>query len=94
MRADTEREYEKLVQMIETFVSGSDRSRALVAKIEELFATSPLDDDERFSDFQSALSLFGAGKREDATLLAKLDAGATWMPKSSSVVRSAPLIPL
>jgi hypothetical protein len=56
--------YQALIQMIESFVSGSDKSRELVAKIEGLFAETPLDDDERFSDFRLALALFGAGKRD------------------------------
>jgi hypothetical protein len=58
-------QHAELIPMMEAFVSGASRSREFVAQMEGSFATSPLDEDERFSDLQLALALFGAGKRED-----------------------------
>ena len=64
-------QYRELIEAMEAFVSGSRRSRDYVRHMEGLFATSPLDEDERFSDLQSALALFGAGEREhDERMLA------------------------
>ena len=61
----------ELIEAMEAFVSGSRRSRDDVKRMEDLFATSPLDDDQRFSDLQLALALFGAGGREhDERMLA------------------------
>jgi hypothetical protein len=57
-------QHQELIEAMKAFVSGASRSRDAVRRMEGLFATSPLDDDARFSDFQSALALFGAGKRE------------------------------
>lgn len=63
--------YQKLITMMETFVSGHGRSRDFVRQMEGEFATSDLDDDERFSDLQLALAMFGAADREaDEKLLA------------------------
>jgi len=55
----------KLIQMIDAFISGENRSRDFVGQMEGEFAASGLDDDERFSDLQHALAMFGAGSRED-----------------------------
>jgi hypothetical protein len=63
--------YQKLVEMMDAFVSGRSRSRDFVGQIEGEFATSPLDEDERFRDLQLALAMFGAGEREaDEKMLA------------------------
>jgi hypothetical protein len=56
--------YQKLITMMEAFVSGQSRSRDFVTQMEGEFATSDLDDDERFSDLQLALAMFGASDRE------------------------------
>jgi hypothetical protein len=56
---------QQLIQMMDAFVAGESRSRDFVGKMEGEFATSGLDDDERFSDLQLALAMFGAGDRED-----------------------------
>ena len=57
--------------MMEAFVVGQSRSRDFVRQLEGEFATSDLDDDERFSDLQLALAMFGAGGREaDEKMLA------------------------
>jgi len=56
--------YQKLVEMMEAFVAGQSRSRDFVTQMEGEFATSDLDDDERFSDLQLALAMFGAADRE------------------------------
>ena len=64
-------QHRELIEAMEAFVSGASRSRDAVRRMEGLFATSPLDDDSRFSDFRDALALFGAGKREhDEQMLA------------------------
>ncbi len=57
--------YQKLIGMMDAFVSGQSRSRDFVGQMEGEFATSDLDDDERFCDLQLALAMFGAGDRED-----------------------------
>ena len=63
--------YQKLIAMMEAFVSGQSRSRDFVTQMEGKFATSDLDDDERFSDLQLALAMFGASDREhDEKMLA------------------------
>ena len=64
-------QHRELIEALEAFVSGSRRSYDDVRRMEGLFATSPLDDDPRFSDLQSALALFGAAEREhDERMLA------------------------
>ena len=55
--------YQKLIAMMEAFVSGQSRSRDFVSQMEGEFATSDLDD-ERFSDLELALAMFGASDRE------------------------------
>lgn len=50
--------------MMDAFVSGKSRSRDFVEQMEGEFATSDLDDDERFSDLKLALAMFGAADRE------------------------------
>jgi hypothetical protein len=63
--------YQKLIAMMEAFISGQSRSRDFVREMEGEFATSDLDDNERFSDLQLALAMFGAGDREqDEKMLA------------------------
>ena len=63
--------YQKLITMMEAFLSGQSRSRDFVRQMEGEFATSDLDDDERFSDLQLALAMFGASDREyDEKMLA------------------------
>lgn len=56
--------FEQLIQMMEAFVCGKSRSRDFVRKMEGEFATCGLDDDERFSDLQHALAMFGDSDRE------------------------------
>jgi hypothetical protein len=57
--------------MMEAFVSGQSRSRDFIKQMESEFAISDLDDDERFSDLQLALAVFGAADREaDEKMLA------------------------
>ena len=56
--------YQKLIGMMEAFVAGQSRSREFVEQMEGEFATGDLDDDERFSDLQLALAMFGASDRE------------------------------
>jgi hypothetical protein len=64
-------QHRELIQAMEAFISGASRSHEAVKRMEGLFATSPLADDSRFSDLQSALALFGAGEREhDEQMLA------------------------
>ena len=55
--------YQKLITMMEAFVSGQSRSCDFVNQMEGEFATSYLDDDERFSDLQFALAMYGASDR-------------------------------
>jgi hypothetical protein len=63
--------YQKVIEMMDAFVSGRSRSWDFVGQIENEFAASPLDEDERFSDLQLALAMFGAGDREaDEKMLA------------------------
>ena len=62
--------YQKLIAMMEAFVSGQSRSRDFVSQMEGEFATSDLDD-ERLSDLELALAMFGASGREhDEKMLA------------------------
>jgi hypothetical protein len=56
--------YQKLIGMMEDFVSGQSRSRDFVCEMESEFATSDLDDDERFNDLQLALAMIGAADHE------------------------------
>jgi hypothetical protein len=63
--------YQKLMTMMEAFVSGQSRSRDFVKQMEGEFATGELADDDRFSDLQLALAMFGASDREhDEKMLA------------------------
>ena len=63
--------YHKLIAMMEAFVSGQSRSGDFVREMEGEFATNDLDDDERFSDLQLALAMFGAaGREQDEKMLA------------------------
>jgi hypothetical protein len=50
---------QRLVDLMEAFVSGQDRSRRHVREMEGEFAQQ-LDQDERFEDLQYALAMFGA----------------------------------
>jgi hypothetical protein len=64
-------QHRELIEAMQAFISGSRRSRDDVRRMEGLFAMSTLDDDERFSDLQSALALYGAAEREhDERMLA------------------------
>ncbi len=64
-------QYRELAEVMEAFVSGSGRTLSDVRRMEGLFATSPLDNNDRYSDLQSAMALFGAGDREhDERMLA------------------------
>ena len=56
--------YQKLIGMMEAFVSGQSRSRDFVSQLEGEFATSDLDDDERSEDLKWALAMFGASDIE------------------------------
>jgi hypothetical protein len=51
--------YQRLVDLMEVFVSGQDRSRRHVRELEGEFAQQ-LDEDEQFEDLQYALAMFGA----------------------------------
>jgi hypothetical protein len=63
--------YQKLISMMEAFVSGQSRSRGFAGQMEGEFAASGLDEDERFSDLQLALAMYGAAEREaDEKMLA------------------------
>jgi hypothetical protein len=71
MEAASKTKYHKLIGMMDAFVSGQSRSRDFVGQLEGEFATSDLDDDERFSDLQLALAMFGAaGREQDEKVLA------------------------
>jgi hypothetical protein len=64
MESASKTKYQKFIEMLDAFVSGQSRSRDFVSRMEGEFATSDLDDDERFRDLQLALAMFGAGDRE------------------------------
>ncbi len=49
----------RLIELMEAYVKGRDRSRLMVRQIEGEFALS-LDDDERFEELQYVLAMFGA----------------------------------
>jgi hypothetical protein len=49
----------RLIEFMEAYVSGKDRSRSMVQEMEGAFVLS-LDDDQRFEDLQFALAMFGA----------------------------------
>ena len=56
--------------MMDAFVTGQSRSRDFVNQIEGEFAAIDLDDDQRFSELQLALAMFGSGESEaDETML-------------------------
>ena len=65
MEATSKTKYQKLIGLMDAFVSGQSRSRDFVGQMEGEFVTSDLDDDERFRDLQLALAMFGAGEHED-----------------------------
>ena len=56
--------YQKLIGMMDAFVSGQNRSRNFVSEMEGEFATSDLDEDERFTDLQLVPAMFGASDQE------------------------------
>ena len=64
MEAESKTKYQKLIGMMDAFVSGESRSREIVGQMEGEFAATDLDDDERFRDLQLALAMFGAAERE------------------------------
>jgi len=65
MESASKTKYQKLIGMMDAFVSGQSRSRDFVSQMEGEFATSDLDNDDRFSDLQLALAMFGAVDREE-----------------------------
>jgi len=63
--------YQPLIQMMNAFVAGEDRSRAFVGRMEGEFVACGLGADDEFKDLLLALAMFGAGDREtDEKLLA------------------------
>jgi hypothetical protein len=63
-------ELQKLVTMIERFITGDCRTRDSVRDLESCFAACGLDDAEELADLQLALAMFGAGsRREDEDVL-------------------------
>ena len=71
MESASKAKYQKLIGMLEAFVSDQNRPREFVTQMEGEFATSDLDEDERFSELQLALAMFGAADREsDEKMLA------------------------
>jgi len=71
MEAESKNKYLHLIELMNAFVTGQSRSRDFVSLIEGEFVAMDLDGDERFSDLQLALAMFGAGEREaDETMLA------------------------
>lgn len=66
-----EEPYLQLIQLLEAFVAGRNRSREQVVAIETEFAHH-FDDDPRFADLQYELAMFGAdGRTGDAAALVK-----------------------
>ena len=62
----------ELVQMVEAYLAGNGRTRDFIREMEGKFAASGLDGDDRFSDLQYALAMFGARTSEhDEELLAR-----------------------
>jgi hypothetical protein len=71
MEATAKTKYQKLIGMMDAFVSGQSRSRDFVSQMEGEFASNNLDDEERFGDLQLAFAMFGAAEREqDEKMLA------------------------
>jgi hypothetical protein len=56
--------HQRLIAMMETYVSGQNRSGHYVRQIEGEFAQH-LSDDERFGDLEYALAMFGADGYDD-----------------------------
>lgn len=70
----------RLQQLMEIYVSGRDRSAPHVREIEGEFVAEGLDDDDRFSDLQYALAMFGADGRDDIEQLLVRECG--WAMKT------------
>ena len=71
MESPSKARYQKLIQMMDAFVTGEGRSRNFVRKMEGEFAACGLDDEDQFRDLQLALAMFGAGDSEaDGKILA------------------------
>jgi len=64
MESQLPAKYQELVAMMTAFVDGRSRSRDFVAQMEGEFIKTGLADDERFSDLELALAMFGASHRE------------------------------
>jgi hypothetical protein len=62
--------YRPLVDLMEAFIHGRDRSASHVRAMESEFAQW-LDEDERFEDLQYALAMFGADEYDGEDPLAK-----------------------
>jgi hypothetical protein len=66
MESQPAAKYQKLITMMTAFMAGDSRSRSrdFVAQMEAEFIATGLDADERFSDLELALAMFGASDRE------------------------------
>lgn len=53
-----------LIAMIESFTIGEERSLDFIRQMEGKFSSSGLDNDDKLSDLQYALAMFGAADRE------------------------------
>ena len=64
MEPASQNKYQKLIQMMETFVSGETASHDFVRQMDAEFWASGLNEDERFWDLLYALDMFGVPKED------------------------------
>jgi len=59
MKSASPTKFQRLIQMMEAFVSGESTSPDFVKQMDSEFWACGLNEDERFSDLMTALDLFG-----------------------------------
>jgi len=64
MKAASTAKYQKLIQMMEAFVSGQSTSLQAVREMEAEFGACGLLEDDRFHDLMMALDLFAVPTKE------------------------------
>lgn len=68
MRTDkSTAKYQKLIRMMETFVSGVSTSHQFVRELDDEFWACGLNADDRFSDLLTALDMFGVPREDFGT---------------------------
>jgi len=64
MQPEQKRPPDQFIRMLESFVAGENTSRDFVSKMESEFYACALQEDDRFSDLQMALDMFGVPAKD------------------------------